>query len=190
MLVILTLTLIFLFIVLFDTVQRNWFTYVTYTLKKNRHYSKPILPFFYGWNITRLTTIIEFDKSCLYNESELEYSGVNKLTGITNLFIHNDSYRWGWRSNGSHIDLYAYIYDDGQRFYKKITSVLPNRKYELTIIKWIDKVQYIINDNVFYTNTGLNLKNDSAITYINRPYFGGRSKSPHDMNITIDFDIM
>jgi len=171
-------------------VQKKLYKTVLYTIKKGKHYCSNLLPFIIGYNIDKLSYKVTFTESCLYDESELEFSGVNKLPGITRLLVHNNSYRWGWRSikDENKIELYAYTYDKGVRSIVPIIKVDINVELKLDIYIGIDRVSYALNDYLLYSTSELETIDDSPFSYINRVYFGGKSTAPNTMDIKIEYE--
>ena len=81
-----------------------------YKIKKGKHRSKPLRPFFW-FGSKRINLKIKFSKDCWYKQSILEHSGINKLYGLT-YFLHGEktfgktflkkyvnSLLIGWRAN-------------------------------------------------------------------------------------------
>ena len=63
-----------------------------------------------------------FHDNCLYDLNSEDQADINKLFGITSLFIHKNSARFGWRAEGDKIRIFAYYYRNGIRGWKEKTD--------------------------------------------------------------------
>jgi hypothetical protein len=177
-------------------------TITQYTIKKGNHYSG--IHCHFHWKQTNMTRIINFDKSCLYTLSGTDKMEINKLFGLSYGLAHNNSARFGWRTNASHpgkIEILAYCYvngglnepsvslgfvDVGTSYVCTIetspssfsTAVAgPGSCYTLTLTDISNKI--IGSTKVF------NVGSLPKWGYWLYPYFGGVPAAPQDVAITL-----
>lgn len=136
-----------------------------------------------------------FDSSAIYDINDLS---LNKLLGFSDCNFqhhHKNSARIAWRSRDGQIDLFAYVYQNGQR----ITGVGPTGKKEQGIylggttpnVTNTFTIEVKGNKYIFQYNgvskvlpRGCDKKN--ALGYKLFPYFGGLKVAPHDIEIEIN----
>ena len=174
-----------------------------YILKKGKHRATPRKLKIYAftknfeWNV-------KFSKECWYDRNDVEFTGVNKLRGLT-FGIHNETpwgkwklTKWlvnsaliGWQpdfndTDKQNINLYLY-YDINGVEHRNIFNVIKTE--EVLNIKFSirkDGVYVKIDNNEEYcipTNTFL------KFGYHLFPYFGGKSASPNDMLISMNYTL-
>jgi len=172
-----------------------------YLLKKGTHKSTPRTPKIYActrkfeWNI-------KFSKECWYEREDVEFTGYNKLRGMTFGIHHEDPWgkwkltRWlvnsallAWQPvfndpNKEKINLVLY-YDVNDVEHREIfKNVNVDEEFNVKYIIKSDGVHIIINneetDYLMPTKTWLKLG------YHLWPYFGGKSTSPHDMIVSVN----
>jgi len=146
-----------------------------YTIKKGRHFAtltwNRLFPF--SSKIDKGT--VKFSKECL---AIAPISGHNKLTGIAGLDNHKNSGRLVWQSDGNMIKIWGYVYKDGVRTEKYITSLEVEKEYEyeIRIRKYI---WHFLIDNKL-----VSLKGKIGFWKFKQyPYFGGLSPAPLTMSI-------
>jgi hypothetical protein len=164
---------------------------IKYKIFTDFHYSLPPYPFLH-YNIKEMKYKIKFDKACWYTRNEIEYSGINKLCGLGfGLNHHNNSILIGWQPDFENKDvilLYAYWYDseqDGTHQSQLICTMQTNTEFSAGIKLLEDKYEVSINEN--RVNIPNNFKDKNWGFYL-RPYFGGKSESPHKMEIDIEYN--
>ena len=153
-------------------------------VKKGNHYSSTLLdkfPFILFFKNRREFTF-QFLQSCRYDLGTQDQLDTNKLFGVSSLSgVHKNSARFGWRYNldTEKIDLFSYLYLNGERRNHYIDSVNINQKVKLTIHWTKERVYFLFNDDLreYYK---LNLGN---IVLVNGLYFGGNRTAPHDIEI-------
>lgn len=184
-------------------------------IKKDKHKSFRFPRFFWKWK--EIVFNVTMDKSCLYDERELEHTGVNKLFGVA-LSNHNEailkycprfllkfvnrftnSYRIGWKSSieKNYFVLYHYSCSNGV---EKITKMINRSGYE---VRFYPDIQYevkIINHLKRHKRLEIQIKEKSYFIPLNQSpiklsillffYFGGRSKAPHNMQINLKYQII
>ena len=172
-----------------------------FLLKKGKHPSTPRKFKIYActtefeWNIT-------FSKECWYERNQVEFSGVNKLRGVT-FGIHGEKpfgqwnlTKWlvnsallGWQPqfndiNKENINLYLYYDINGVESREIFKTVKIEENFKIKYSIKDDGVYIVVNDEDTYylmpTKTWL------KIGYHLHPYFGGKSTSPQDMVVTIN----
>lgn len=159
-----------------------------FSIKKNKHKDCiwKYFPKFSKYNT--LDFYFEFDKSCLY-ELDANQNQINKLIGFSYGHHHNNSVRIGWTGDelSDKIVLYSYVYNNGVRHENKITEVFTNSLYEgvITYDESRKELTYKIclnGKSIFHKE-----KIDFHVKfgYLLRPYFGGKEKAPHDMQIDL-----
>lgn len=156
-----------------------------YIIKKGNHYSNWFnFPFFkFGRSIKFQFKIDSSSHYTLNNEDDYDW---NKLFGLSNSWNHQtSSARICWRRlNEEQYQICLYTYDNGV----KVISKEMNLDYDVYY-----GARLIISTNNFYL-----LFKDSSIILPRRseklfpfklvlkPYFGGTSVAPHDINIKIN----
>ncbi len=127
-----------------------------------------------------------FDSSAIYT-TRLEENqwDSNKLLGFAdcNDVHHQNSARFGWRWLDGKIDIMAYCYIDGERYFEKIGSTTPFSEDLYQIQLTADSYLFTFNG----TQLAVPRKNkcDQGEYYMLFPYFGGDEKAPHDILIQI-----
>lgn len=155
-----------------------------YTIKKGKHYSK-------GFNFGVIfapnfkTYDVKFHSNCWHWKYDIENSGINKLVGYTiGLFIHRNSVRIGWQPSKrpDYINLYLYAYNKGILHKEFVGDV--NVDTDITLVIGIYKHSVSIYVDGIASDFELAYKKHYGFKCF--PYFGGKSKAPHDMNININ----
>lgn len=135
----------------------------------------------------RLEFIARFDASARYDLSNDNQHDINKLMGFSEANQHHQegSIRFGWRylKDDDRIEILAYAYKNGQRFYERIAEVEIGEsliyRIELRPSSYyleVDGVSMVIDRGV---------KQQKGLYYMLYPYFGGDEKAPHDIHIYI-----
>ena len=112
-----------------------------YTIKQGDHYSDGKIDRLYGRDNKRSNWIfeVEFEDNALYKSTDLvnpnNFLDVNKLIGYSDCgrWHSENSYRIGWRSNDSTIELLAYIRENSQFKFHTITRILPGDLITISI---------------------------------------------------------
>lgn len=123
-----------------------------------------------------------FFKNCIYAGD----SAINKLYGFTdcNSTVHENSVRFGWRVRAdSTIDIFAYHYIDGSRYWHFMGNTCPNKADDYEIWAKGHDYYFRFNEKEFVT-----YRSKSCVHGIRErlfPYFGGSATAPHQMQIEI-----
>ncbi len=158
-----------------------------YLIKKGNHKSSGIN---FGLSLfkSEFNYVAKFTKSCIYSFKNEDKFDINKLCGVSTSYNHhNQSARFGWRSNGAGgIQLFAYWYDCGERKSEAIMHLDIEEEVHL-------KIQCLDDKFVFYADTLF--ENRFCVAKINKkpsflkynlfPYFGGNRKSPQEITINL-----
>ena len=146
-----------------------------YTIKKGRHFANFTINRLFPFSSKIDKGTVKFSKECL---AIAPISGHNKLTGIAGLDNHKNSGRLVWQSDGAMIKIWGYVYKDGVRNEKYITSVRVDHEHtyevEFVVGRWVFGV-----NNKFVSLAG-NLGFWKFKQYV---YFGGVSTAPITMTI-------
>lgn len=160
-------------------------TWEGYLIERGSHYShRSGLPpgvanLFDG---RHLTFQAMFFKNCIY----VGDSAINKLYGFTdcNSTVHENSVRFGWRVRAdSTIDIFAYHYIDGSRYWHFMGNTCPNKADDYEIWAKGHDYYFRFNEKEFIT-----YRSKSCVHGIRErlfPYFGGSATAPHQMQIEI-----
>ena len=153
------------------------------TIKKGKHRSTCTTNLLY--NLSEIETTVCFTDSCKYEGSEQLEEQINKLFGVTPLFPHRNSIRFGWNYNKieNKINIFSYTYRKGVRDTHRIDRLDLNIVHHLNI-KFDNNYAclYINNDHK------MSIPYKSYFNFLLNPYFGGKEKAPHDINIYLDID--
>ncbi len=150
---------------------------IIYKISAGEHYSTPQL--FTNLDTNPLVFYAKFDSSAIASSTD-----INKLYGFTdaNSSVHENSARFGWRWHNEKLEIFSYVYCDGQRSFTKIG--------EATIGEWQRyKIAFSDNDYTFtFHETSITEKrcvSGRGIYTILQPYYGGNATAPHDIYIGI-----
>jgi hypothetical protein len=124
---------------------------------------------------------ITFTPSCAYYIGA-DQSDINKLFGIGYWPHHrHNSVRFGWRySSSNYIDIFAYFYKDGERFWQMIGRVGMNIPYTFIMMpSGHNHTMQILGRGI---HAVVPVK-PSKFAYLLGSYFGGNRVAPHDIEI-------
>lgn len=129
---------------------------------------------------------VRFDSTAIYDIGA-DQSDINKLYGFndcSNENVHYNSARFGWRWMNDSLDLFSYVYLDGDLLKNKIKNIaiddVYNCQIEIRDSVYLFSVENIILDTVPRGCSSL----DVSRKYL-YPYFGGNMPSPHEIVILI-----
>lgn len=156
-----------------------------FTIKKGKHNSNNILyKLINFFNFKKeLTYKVTFSDNCLYVDNTIDKFDINKLFGFSVGYHHKNSARFGWNCQDGEITIFAYCYVNGERDYKKITTVKTNKEYTFKIVNMGIYYFFQITDDSSSIEIIIVNEMTSSIGYKLWPYFGGNNKVPHTMNI-------
>ena len=164
----------------------NW-----YTIKQGDHYSDGKIDKLYGRDNKKSSWIfeVEFEDNALYKDTDLinpnNYLDVNKLIGYSDCgnWHSENSYRIGWRSNDSVVELLAYIRENSQFRFHTITTISTNELITISIDYQDDK--YIACVNNICDTTERTCSEWSGRKYSLFPFFGGQETASPDIRVWI-----
>lgn len=145
-----------------------------YTIKKGNHYANFTLPKLFCKDMVRFTFLLT--DSCWYENS----TGHNKLVGLGAFpHHHKKSIRLTWKptTEKGWFDIYVYWYNGNGWEAKYLFTAEANRTYMVTMYPR----RGIVSAGALgmcFTDVEL-----PRITYLLRPYFGGRDTAPHNMDM-------
>lgn len=157
--------------------------YTKYTIFKGQHYcDKTAVKSF---SDKTMSFKVKFDSTAIYTTLDpVNQADINKLYGFTEgIDNHINSARIGWSWNKNALRLYAYIYANGVRSFKEITTVAIGAEITCTIA--ISEKQYLfeVDDKKASLNRGL--EGPAVAGYWQYPYFGGDEVAPGNTYIHI-----
>lgn len=161
--------------------------YTEYLIRKGNHYAegndhRPL-------QVSKLQFTALFDSSCIYTTIKESNAGdINKLYGFSdcNTKHHENSARFGWRWNGSALEIHAYCYVNKIRQSKLLGTVPIGQPIPMSIT--IDGANYVFEMNGITEKMQRNCSGPVAEGYQLYPYFGGDETAPHDVRIFIKED--
>lgn len=162
--------------------KRKSTSYTTYVIKKGQHStSSP----FKSLRTNSMVFEAVFDNSAIYTsinpDNQLD---INKLYGMADCGSthHTNSARFGWRWYNSSLQVLAYVYANGVRYSKLMTTVDLNKAYKYELL--LSGNQYIFTVNGVSVSMPRACSNTGS-GYQLYPYFGGDEVAPHDITIKI-----
>jgi len=169
---------------------------INFKIKKDKHFSSnwlyKIFNVFYKCIFIKKKIIeydITFKNNCLYKSNN---DDINKLFGFSIGTNHmENSIRFGWRSNGKAIKIFAFYHINGQFQYRKVCDVQTNTEYKYicSINKKEDYYYYKLDvylgdENIgYYKSYNFRLENKIKFSYNLYPYFGGNLTAPNEIDI-------
>jgi hypothetical protein len=155
-----------------------------FSIKKGKHSSNRWFHKILNWKGRTFQAKVIFDDTCNYDIGMPDQLDVNKLIGFSLSSNHHDnSVRFGWRSQDGVIIIYAYSYIDGSRIIKEMGAVELGEEILVSLEKGSSGYIFTLKQKdlsrKFELSTSLNP------TYMLWPYFGGNQTAPHDMKIRI-----
>lgn len=135
----------------------------------------------------RLVFTARFDETARYDLATQDQHDINKLMGFAeaNSLHQENSARLGWRYNIEHenVEIFSYIYRDGEMSFNKISEVDLNETIEYQINLFEDEYEFVVNG--FSFREYRDIDKQVGVYYRLFPYFGGDEVAPHDINIYI-----
>ena len=155
----------------------------TYKIKEGKHFSGFRVSPTYNKNVSIYEVI--FTKNCIYDLNNTDQMDVNKLFGLSYMYHHTNSARFGWRAEGNKIQISAYCYRDGERYMKDMCLVDTDKTYSMIITNIGDYYEFEIKDTTspLYSYAKISKPKTPKIGYKLWPYFGGNESAPHDVKI-------
>ena len=158
-----------------------------FTIKKGNHYKSKLNVRLHG-DMSHVNFSVNFNTNCWYPYENDNSNDINKLYGISFGYHHIDSVRFGWKpdfNNINDIELYAYCYNGGERYWEKIGNCKAANIYEMSIIFSLNDAIFAIfsKDHTSMIVTVPFKKPDFRYGYYLYPYFGGNNVAPNDITI-------
>lgn len=155
-----------------------------YVIAKGGHFAagntaKPV-------EITRLNFSVLFDSSAVYRASNPENQyDINKLYGFSDNGAHHHRFsaRFGWRWSDGALWAFAYVYNGGQREWKKLGALHIGDTVRCGIAVQANHYLFTLNGRV--DSMPRMSGGDTAVGYQLYPYFGGNEPAPHHIKIWI-----
>ena len=162
--------------------KRKSTSFTTYVIKKGQHStSSP----FKSLRTNALVFEAVFDNSAIYTSIDpVNQLDINKLYGMADCSSthQTNSARFGWRWYDNSLQVLAYVYANGVRYSRLMTSIDLNKVYKYELL--LDGSQYIFSVNGV-TVTMPRGCSGNGNGYQLYPYFGGDEVAPHDITIKI-----
>jgi hypothetical protein len=134
----------------------------------------------------QLSFLARFDSSAIYTTRKPEnQASVNKLLGFSDCSSHHheNSARFGWRWYKNNLEIFAYVYANGKRKFKKIGNAQIGKTHQYTLKNTEDAYVFL------FRGQRLVMKKQCRTTKNYRfklfPYFGGPEPAPHKIKIDI-----
>ena len=159
-------------------------SFVKYTIKKGTHFSE--LNNYKAFTKKELKFTVIFDSSAIYSSaSKSNQDDINKLYGFSDCGTHHheNSARFGWRWNGSALELHAYWYVKQSRYSRLLQNIPIGKEVELAI--HILPEHYGFESSHEIVLVPRHCSSNAADGYLLYPYFGGDESAPHDISILI-----
>ncbi len=157
--------------------------YTKYSISVGEHYcDKTTIKAFAG---THINFNVKFDSTAIYKTIDpINQYDINKLYGFSEgIDNHLNSARIGWSWNKNALRLYAYVYADGIRNFKEISTVAIGAVICITIS--ISEKEYIFSVGGKKLSLPRALDETTVSGYWQYPYFGGDETAPHNTYIYI-----
>lgn len=126
---------------------------------------------------------VKFTESCKYSIG-VDQDDINKLFGIGYFPGHRTvSVRFGWRyASGDNIQVFSYWYVNAVRYWDEIGSVRIGDDNVFVIIPDGSSHKLSVPSCGILSSVPVP---SFCVGYLLRPYFGGNTKAPHDIEILI-----
>jgi hypothetical protein len=157
---------------------------VEYTIPAGAHYAEQSA--YHELSVTHIKFKARFDSSAIYQTvDQNNQADINKLYGISDCDTHHqiNSARFGWRWFNNSLEIWAYVYSNGERKFDFITSVPLNSPSTYEISFTTSEYTFQVNDATVSLPRHCT---DEAHGYKLYPYFGGDEPAPHEVTIEIE----
>jgi hypothetical protein len=155
----------------------------TYVIPAGEHYCSQSE--YRKMNVSSIKFRARFDSSAIYEtKAKNNQADINKLYGISDCGSSHqtNSARFGWVWNNNRLEIWAYIYADGQRQFRFVDSVSLNEFHQYEIAFTDSSYVFKVNNSVELPR-GCKSEADGYKLY---PYFGGDEAAPHEVTIVIE----
>lgn len=167
-----------------EQVTVNNYSNIQYTIKQGNQYCDKNA--YQAVNTAELKFIVKFDSSAIYQTiNSGNQVDINKLYGFSdnNADHHQFSARFGWRWKNNALEIFAYIYNNGNMCFQQIGIAKIGE--ETTCNIKIAGCSYVFSMNNYSITMPRASTTSTAIGYKLYPYFGGDEMAPHDISIWI-----
>ena len=157
---------------------------VKYIISQGQHYANQNA--FQPVEYDELKFAVKFDSTAVYQTAvSANQEDINKLYGFSDNNAEHQQFsaRFGWNWARESLRLYAYVYNNGERSFREITSIQIDKEYSCSIK--VSGDHYIFSANNVIVEMSRSSKTSKAEGYKLYPYFGGNETAPHDINIWI-----
>ena len=154
-----------------------------FKIEKGNHYSDFSCDRLHPNVVLPMAVNVELSAGCWYDRGDVEYTGMNKLIGVSGARIHRNSARLVWQPDfkkAGVFKLYGYVYENGTKTQEYIASVNQYEWFNFVVDYDGDKWSFTVNDTTVYMNG-----NKPEILFKTYPYFGGKSTAPNCMHIIV-----
>lgn len=156
---------------------------VVYTIPAGAHVSTGAT--YHPLNLQVIRFTARFDSSAIYQTRDSRnQADINKLYGIAdcNSSHHFNSARFGWRWFDDSLQIWAYVYVNGERKMSFITSVPLNSASTYELVLGASTYDFKVNNSIVSLPRHCSTRYNGYKLY---PYFGGDEPAPHDITIII-----
>lgn len=156
-------------------------TTTQYTIRRSNHYCDQTR--LKSISTSQMNFLVKFNESAIYTTQDpINQTDINKLLGFSEGSDHQlNSARIGWAYHTGALRLFAYVYDNGVRSFREITTVALNTQIPCSIK--LAGSTYLISANGQSVTMSRGLSTPQAIGYQLYPYFGGDETAPQDITI-------
>lgn len=169
---------------LIDNSTKPTSSYHQYIIRKGHHFAEGST--FRQVHKSELRFEVLFDSSAIYNSAKTENQfDINKLFGFSDCgtMHHENSARFGWRWNGTALEIHAYWYGDSVRRHEFIDTISIGKPTEFAIRVFPEHYHFEMASKI------IKVQRHCAFPMIDgyklHPYFGGDEPAPHDITIYI-----
>jgi len=163
-----------------------------YIIRKGRHYSNFFLKKLIFWEKPVVKKAVKFGLGIWYPKTDVEFTGWNKLPGISGFGIHNKSARVVWQpdfNNYGKIRIATYVYGkNGEEkwFAEEMFTISISSTFTYTIVKNKNSWEYFFDVDDSYSMYRQYAANTPKYNFKTHCYFGGKSKAPKRIDIRVD----
>lgn len=136
-------------------------------------------------NVSKMEILVKFDSSAIYQTANPQNQyDINKLWGFSEGLNHQyNSARIGWRWSDNALRIFGYVYEEGTRVSREISTVALDSANYCAIFIRDTLYEFKVNNNVITLPRAAT--GPSASGYQLYPYFGGDETAPKAISIKI-----
>ncbi len=157
--------------------------YEIYHIRKGQHFSTRKIM---SLQTSGISFNARFDQSAIYTTKTSENQfDINKLMGFSdcNSMHHDNSARFGWRWANDQLEIFAYVYTNGQRITEKLGAANIGESHYYQILVQDDHYAFTFGETTKKIPRGKTCS--GGFYYMLFPYFGGDEPAPQDISIMI-----